>query len=233
MTFRIIGSLLASLAAAAMLAGSASAIPTADDGTSDGDASTYFAEDSSGTLYEYELEPDYQYETLESDPGIVCSGGGGTLASALATSGPSTLLVSTDAAVSTQSEGDACASGAYRPSCSKVQVKVRKRTFLRLSLAFEWIVEKEWCWDYPKVTWWRVRTYPTHIDRYMHYRGVIGQADSHFMWCCFSSKSGHRTYRMGWFENCLPLRGCIGSWYPRVRIETYGNGRYAVTQRDV
>jgi hypothetical protein len=234
MKLRMIRSLLASLAAAGVLAGSASAIPTAGDEPWGGDASTYFeqSDDDSGSVYEYEVEPEYEQETLESDPGIVCGGGGETYAATLATTGPSTFLASSDAGTWTASEGDACASGAYRPSCNRVEVKVRKKTLLRLSVAFEWVVEKEWCWDYPKVTWWRVRSYPTHVDRFMYYRGVVGEADSHFTWCCFSTKSGHRTYRMGWFENCLPLRGCMGSWYPRIRVETYGNGRYRVTQRD-
>jgi hypothetical protein len=220
MTHRIVGSLVASLAAAAVFAGSASAIPTADEEPWGTDDAEYLA-------------PDAEYETVESDPGIVCAAGGEPIAAALASSGPSTLLASLDGSSISASEGDACASGAYRPSCRRIEVKVRKRTAFRISLAFEWVVEKTWCWDYPKVTWHSVRAYPTHINAYMRYRGIVGSSDSHFTWCCFSSRSGHRTYRMGWFENCIPFKGCIGAYYPRVRVETYGNGSYRVTDKGV
>ena len=234
MTFRI-GWLLASLASAAVFAGSAAAIPPPEEAVSDGPESAYLEDVTApDSELEYELAPEYDIDVVESDPGIVCGGGGSEpIATALATSGPSTLLTSSETPVATETGGDACASGAYRPACSKVTVTVTKKTWLHLSVAFTWVVEKEWCWDYPRVTWHRVRTYTTAIDRFMHYRGMVSQWDTHFTWCCFSSRSGHRTYRMAQYENCVPLRGCLGSWFPRVLLETYGNGRHRVVDKNV
>ena len=224
MTHRITCSLVASLAATAVLAAPAAAIPSSETGSPDGAALP-------PTEVAYEYDDDYEYETVTSDPGIVCGIGDQPIESAHATSGPAMVAESGSQAYSETSEGDAC-SGSYRPNCKTVVVKVRQRTLLYLSIAFEWVVEKSWCWAYPKVTWWSVRTYPTQMDRYIQYRGVVGQNDSFFTWCCFSARSGHHTYRMGRFENCLPLKGCIGSWYPRVRINVHGNGTHTV-QRGV
>jgi hypothetical protein len=223
MTHRITGVLAVSIAVAAILAGSAAAIPTAEDESWATDYSP------SQTWPETEYVP--EYETIESDPGFTCGLGGEPIASALATTGPATTLAS--GSYEDQSEGDACAAGTYRPSCKQVKVAVRQRTALGLSLAFEWVVEKSWCWDYPRVTWWSVREYPTQMDRFMIYRGVVGRWDEYFTWCCFSTRSGHRTYRMARFENCVPFRGCLGSWYPRVRVQVHGNGTYSVTQKEV
>jgi hypothetical protein len=204
MTLRIVGSAWGALVVAAALAGPAGAI-TVDGG----------AVETS--------ESENVYEAAESDPGIVC---GWTseipLESARVGRGTdrSTAL--------SWDEGDACASGEYRPSCKRVIVKVKQRSFLWLSLAFEWTVEKTWCWAYPRITSWAVYAYPTAMDRFMKYRGLVSRWDRYYTSCCFSSTSGHSSYRMAEFENCLPLKGCIGSWYPRVRIDVAVGGAWRI-----
>ena len=228
MTLRIPVATALAVVAATVLAGSAVAIPTADDD-----------EAGSGGSAESEVE----WEVGESDPGIVCSPDGGTSSSLLdgsittssvRTSTTESLDADTgESGESADGGGDACATGAYRPSCKKVTVVVRKRTAFYLSVAFEWVVEKEWCWDYPRVTWWRVHAYPRQMDRFVYYRGIVGRFDRYFIACCFSTRSGHSSYRMGWFENCIPFKGCLGSWYPRVQIDVHGNGTYRVPVKAV
>ena len=76
-------------------------------------------------------------------------------------------------------------------------------------------------------------TYPKSMDRFMKYRGLVSRWDRYYTACCFSSTSGHTSYRMAEFEkNCVPLKGCIGSWYPRVRIDVAAGGRWRV-EKDV
>jgi hypothetical protein len=225
MTLRIVGSAAAAVCAVAALAGPVQAIPY-DEASSES------------------TEPELDYEVTESDPGIVCGSGepvesAESLVSARADDesvGSTAFSLEESESVGSTAfsweEGDACASGDFRPSCKKVTVKVKQRSLLFLVVAFEWTVEKTWCWSYPRLTSWAVYSYPTKMDRFMKYRGLVSRWDRYFTACCFSSTSGHSSYRMAEFENCVPIKGCIGSWYPRVRIDV-GPGGYWRYYKDV
>lgn len=202
MTLRNVGSASAAVLAAVALAGPAGAIPIDEEPV-----------DTS--------EPALVYEAVESDPGIVCG-----LESETSFATAATAASLEEASASAWDEGDACSAGVLRPPCKRVTVKVRKPSLFHLSTAFEWVVEKTWCWSYPRITSWAVNTYPTVIDRFMKFRGLVARWDRYYTACCFSSTSGHTTYRMAEFENCLPIKGCIGSWYPRVRINVAAGGAW-------
>jgi hypothetical protein len=214
MTLRIAGSVAAVLAAAAV-AGPAWAIPTPEGSWIPP------ADDAPVPIADGTPSPDetfdYAYEADESDPGIECIPTEWSRADA---------ETETTTSAYAWDEGDACASGEFRPSCKRVVVKVKQRSLLFLSVAFEWVVEKTWCWSYPRITSWSIVTYPTTMDRFMKYRGLVSRWDRYFQACCFSSTSGHTSYRMAEFENCIPLKGCLGSWYPRVKIHVAAGGAW-------
>ena len=180
MTLRIVGSATAAVLAAAALAASAGATLPTDES----DDPTWTESQTPATVWTPSTQETFEYvvEASESDPNIEC------LASE--ESRPD-LETETTTSVYAWDEGDACASGDFRPSCKRVAVSVKQRSLLFLAVAFEWVLEKTWCWSYPRITSWSVVTYP-----------------------------------MAEFENCVPLRGCIGSWYPRVKIHVAAGGAW-------
>jgi hypothetical protein len=118
---------------------------------------------------------------------------------------------------------DGCAAW-YR--CRRLDVARVQRTFLGLGVAFKFWHWKRWCWDYPRVWVTGMGTYVTNVDPNMQYRGVVGSWEHHDTWCCFSATSGHVSFRQGRFDNCVLKYGCIGTWYPWVRIHARGDGSY-------
>ena len=68
--------------------------------------------------------------------------------------------------------------------------------------------------------------YLTDVNPTMVYRGVVSQYNDYYAWCCRAQHSGHVSFREGRLENCLFRYGCIGNWYPWVRIRVHSDGTF-------
>jgi hypothetical protein len=117
---------------------------------------------------------------------------------------------------------DECGS---RYGCRRLDVARVQRSLLGF-VVFKFWHWKRWCWDYPRVWVTGMGTYVTSVDANMYYRGVVNAWDHHNTWCCFSRTSGHLSFRQGRFDNCVLRFGCLGTYYPWVRIHAHGNGSY-------
>jgi hypothetical protein len=110
--------------------------------------------------------------------------------------------------------------------CRRVDVARVRRSLLGLAVVFKFWHWKRWCWDYPRVWGVAMGTYVTNVDANMYYRGGVNAWAHHDTWCCFSGTSGHLSFRQGRFDNCILKYGCIGTYYPWVRIHAHGDGSY-------
>ena len=118
---------------------------------------------------------------------------------------------------------DDCANVYY---CRRVDVARVHRTLLG-AVAFKFWHWKRWCYRYPRILSVSTGTYVTNVDPNYQYRGVVSAWNQYFVWCCGRADSGHVSYRQARFDNCVLYIGCIGTYYPWVRIRAHANGSYA------
>ena len=112
--------------------------------------------------------------------------------------------------------------------CRTVSVARVHRTFLGF-VAFKFWQRKRWCWSYPRILSREVSTYVTDVDPNYEYAGVISSWGAWFVWCCGTQYSGHSSFRQARFTNCVLKIGCVGEYYPWVRINSRADGSYVYT----
>jgi hypothetical protein len=87
-------------------------------------------------------------------------------------------------------------------------------------------VRERVCWDDNKntVSADSISSYPSNLDRFANYHGLIAQRNGHYNYNGRGSKSGYQTYRQARIENCIVNWGCIGNDYPYVMINAHDDG---------
>jgi hypothetical protein len=110
--------------------------------------------------------------------------------------------------------------------CRTVSVARVHRTFLGF-VAFKFWQRKRWCWSYPRILSKEVTTYVTDVDPNYQYVGVVSSWGTWYIWCCGTRYSGHSSFRQARFTNCVLKIGCVGEYYPWVRINTRADGSFA------
>ena len=110
--------------------------------------------------------------------------------------------------------------------CRTVSVARIHRTFLGF-VAFKFWQRKRWCWNYPRILSREVTTYVTNVDPNYQYVGVVSSWGAWYIWCCGNSYSGHTSFRQARFTNCVLKIGCVGEYYPWVRINSRANGSFS------
>jgi hypothetical protein len=140
-----------------------------------------------------------------------CGGRGGT---------PPTTSSSSTVRLATAEED--CADVYY---CRRVDVARVHRTLIG-AVAFKFWHWKRWCYRYPRILSVSMGTYVTNVDPNFKYKGVTSAWDDNYVWCCRRGDSGHVSFRQARFDNCLPYIGCIGTYYPWVRIRAHADGSY-------
>jgi hypothetical protein len=110
--------------------------------------------------------------------------------------------------------------------CRTVSVARVHRTFLGF-VAFKFWQRKRWCWNYPHMLSREVTTYVTDVDPNYQYVGVVSSWGTWYIWCCGTRYSGHSSFRQARFTNCVLKIGCVGEYYPWVRINTRADGSFA------
>jgi len=110
--------------------------------------------------------------------------------------------------------------------CRTVGVARVHRTFLGF-VAFKFWQRKRWCWRYPRILSREVTTYITNVDPNYQYYGVVSSWGSWYIWCCGTTYSGHTSFRQARFTNCVLKIGCVGEYYPWVRINSRANGSFS------
>jgi hypothetical protein len=119
-------------------------------------------------------------------------------------------------------EGD-CADVYY---CRRVDVARVHRTLVG-AVAFKFWHWKRWCYRYPRILSVSTGTYITNVDPNFQYKGLTSAWDQYYVWCCRRGDSGHVSFRQGRFDNCIFRIGCIGTYYPWVRIRAHADGTYS------
>ncbi len=114
-------------------------------------------------------------------------------------------------------------------SCRTVRIAKTHRTLLGF-VAFRFWQRKHWCWDYPRILSVDVGTYVTDVDSNYQYKGIVSAWGNWYTWCCSTSSSGHVSYRQGRFDNCVFKLGCVGTYYPWVKINAHADGSYTWTR---
>ena len=109
--------------------------------------------------------------------------------------------------------------------CRTVSVARVHRTFLGF-VAFKFWQRKRWCWSYPRILSREVSTYITDVDPNYQYVGVVSSWGAWYIWCCGTKYSGHSSFRQARFTNCVLRIGCVGEYYPWVRINSRADGSY-------
>ena len=109
--------------------------------------------------------------------------------------------------------------------CRTVSVARIHRTFLGF-VAFKFWQRKRWCWSYPRILSREVSTYVTDVDPNYEYVGVVSSWGAWYVWCCGTQYSGHSSFRQARFTNCVLKIGCVGEYYPWVRINSRADGSY-------
>jgi hypothetical protein len=110
--------------------------------------------------------------------------------------------------------------------CRTLSVARVHRTFLGF-VAFKFWQRKRWCWSYPRILSREVTTYVTDVDPNYQYGGVVASWGAWYIWCCGTQYSGHSSFREARFANCVLKIGCVGEYYPWVRINSRADGSYA------
>jgi len=110
--------------------------------------------------------------------------------------------------------------------CRTVSVARVHRTFLGY-VAFKFWQRKRWCWRYPRILSREVSTFITDVDANYQYKGVVASWGNWYIWCCGNAYSGHSSFRQARFTNCVLKIGCVGEYYPWVRINSRANGSFA------
>ena len=146
-----------------------------------------------------------------------CGSGGGPAAT-------TTVEAVRIARVDSAREAEDC-SPAARYSCRTVRVARYERSLLGFIL-FRYWHWKRWCWRFPHILSVSSGTYLTDVDANIQYRGEVSQADHWYAWCCGTGGSGHSSRRQAHLENCVFRFGCLGSYYPWVRINAHADGTY-------
>jgi len=109
--------------------------------------------------------------------------------------------------------------------CRTLSVARVHRTFLGF-VAFKFWQRKRWCWSYPRILSREVTTYVTDVDPNYQYVGVVSSWGAWYTWCCRTQYSGHSSFRQARFTNCVLKIGCVGEYYPWVRINSRADGSY-------
>jgi hypothetical protein len=109
--------------------------------------------------------------------------------------------------------------------CRTLSVARVHRTFLGF-VAFKFWQRKRWCWSYPRILSREVTTYVTDVDPNYEYAGVVSSWGAWYIWCCGTQYSGHSSFRQARFTNCVLKIGCVGEYYPWVRINSRADGSY-------
>ena len=109
--------------------------------------------------------------------------------------------------------------------CRTLSVARVHRTFLGF-VAFKFWQRKRWCWSYPRILSREVSTYVTDVDPNYQYLGVVSSWGTWYIWCCGTQYSGHSSFRQARFTNCVLKIGCVGEYYPWVRINSRADGSY-------
>jgi hypothetical protein len=109
--------------------------------------------------------------------------------------------------------------------CRTLSVARVHRTFLGF-VAFKFWQRKRWCWSYPRILSREVTTYVTDVDPNYQYVGVVSSWGAWYVWCCRTQYSGHSSFRQARFTNCVLKIGCVGEYYPWVRINSRADGSY-------
>jgi hypothetical protein len=116
---------------------------------------------------------------------------------------------------------------AVRERCRRVDVAKTQRTAARLGIAYRFWHWVYWCYGGERVRIADSGVYVTDVNSTMDYRGVENAYGHHYEWCCGWPQSGYVSFRQGRFENCVVRWGCIGSWYPWVRIRVHRGGTHS------
>lgn len=113
-----------------------------------------------------------------------------------------------------------------RNRCRRVDVAKRQPTLAHLGTAFRFWHWAYWCYGSRSVRVIATGVYVTDLNPTMVYHGVVEQYNHYYEWCCGAPNSAHVSFRQARFENCLFRYGCIGNWYPWVRIRVRSNGTF-------
>lgn len=110
--------------------------------------------------------------------------------------------------------------------CRTVSVARVHRTFLGF-VGFKFWQRKRWCWRYPRILSRDVSTFVTDVDPNFQYKGVVSSWGDWYSWCCGTIYSGQSSFREAKFTNCVLKIGCVGEYYPWVRINSHADGSYS------
>ena len=134
---------------------------------------------------------------------------------------PSTA--STTTAVRLMTAEEDCANVYY---CRRVDVARVHRTLIG-AVAFKFWHWKRWCYRYPRILSVSMGTYLSNVDPNFQYKGLTSAWSQQFVWCCRRGDSGHVSFRQARFDNCVLHIGCVGTYYPWVRIRAHADGTYS------
>jgi hypothetical protein len=117
---------------------------------------------------------------------------------------------------------DAGAGGLPSPSGCRTLTVTNKTTTTLGFTAFKFITETGWCWNLKKLktTLNGVNVRVADVDSQYRYRGLNNSFNQTITY-------GKRTYRQGFFENCIVKYGCINSYYPSNDSRVFATGMWA------
>lgn len=118
------------------------------------------------------------------------------------------------------------AEAGYLHGCRTVDVAKTGRSILGF-VVYRFHQVKHWCWHYPRITSRTAWVYVDKVDPNMNYEGVVSSVGYYYAWINGVPGSGHYSFREGKFQNCVLWIGCLGTYYPWVKIWTRANGTYS------
>lgn len=120
--------------------------------------------------------------------------------------------------------------------CTTLDAQLTVRTTLNF-VAYRYHHKLVWCWNGRDITSIRRDIdYLRDVDSNFRWRGTVTESSSYSTWR--GSSTGHYTSDMqGEVENCVPkitigritIGGCIGTSYPWITIDAYGNGTHSTS----
>lgn len=96
-------------------------------------------------------------------------------------------------------------------------------------LAYRYHHWMTWCWDGQRVTSvTEDYDYLTNVDPNFYWRGTVAESSAYYYWNGIWH-GRFRSFMEGQVDNCILRYGCIGTSYPWITINAYGDGHYSTS----
>lgn len=111
-------------------------------------------------------------------------------------------------------------------TCTTLEAHVTAHLWDGKRIAYRYHHEVRWCWDGETILDVKEdHDWPSHVDSAFFWRGTSDSSDAYYPWGG-DDHGRYRSYKQGYFENCVLKYGCIASYFPWITLNVYADGSH-------